>query len=127
MAARDLYHYCVRTALESDGWTITDDPLRIKVGLRQALVDIGAERLLSAERGEQKIAVEIKSFLSPSRVKDLEMALGQFILYEDILARTHPERLLYNWDQAGGIKLAVFSLSFDPSYLFLFVFHEGSL
>jgi len=27
--AKDIYHYTVRAALEKDGWTITDDPLRL--------------------------------------------------------------------------------------------------
>ena len=28
--ARDFFHQIVREALETDGWTITDDPFRIK-------------------------------------------------------------------------------------------------
>lgn len=93
--AKDIYHDIVRSALEKDGWTITQDPLRITIGARGVYVDLGAEKLLIAEREGRKIAVEIKSFLSPSPVKDLENALGQYILYEDIMALSQPDRTLY--------------------------------
>ncbi len=59
------------------------------------MIDLGAKKLLAAERGEQKIAVEVKSFLGPSAMNDLENALGQFILYAKILAEQEPDRLLY--------------------------------
>lgn len=48
-----------------------------------------------ADRGSQKIAVEAKSFISSSPVKDLENALGQYILYEDIIAQEYSGRILY--------------------------------
>ena len=95
MPAKDLYHDTVKTALIKDGWTITDDPLSLEIGGRNLFVDLGAEKLLIADRGGQKIAVEVKSFISPSPVKDLENALGQYILYEDIIAQEYPERVLY--------------------------------
>ncbi len=71
--AKDIYHDTVRTALEKDGWTITDDPLTLRIGLRDVFVDLGAQKLLAAEREGQKIAVEIKSFVSQSPVKDWKM------------------------------------------------------
>lgn len=94
-SARDLYHETVKTALVKDGWTITDDPLSLQIGERDLFVDLGAEKLLMADRGSQKIAVEAKSFISPSPVKDLENALGQYILYEDIIAQEYSGRILY--------------------------------
>jgi hypothetical protein len=42
--ARDKLHDVVRTALEKDGWTITDDPLRLVFGADTMLVDLAAER-----------------------------------------------------------------------------------
>jgi hypothetical protein len=56
---------------------------------------LGAQQLLAAEKNKQKIAVEIKSFVSPSEVEDLKNAVGQFILYHDILTRIEPDRMLY--------------------------------
>lgn len=95
MAAKDIYHDTFKRALEKDGWTITNDPLTLKIGRRSAMVDLGAEKLLAAEKEQEKIAVEIKSFLNPSPLKDLENALEQFILYAKILSQNEPERTLY--------------------------------
>ena len=95
MLAKDRYHNAVRHALEADGWTITDDPLPLRVGTRDLYVDLGAERLLAAERGSEKIAVEIKSLVGPSPIASLEQALGQFVLYNDALELLEPERLLF--------------------------------
>ena len=58
-------------------------------------VDLGAEQILAAERSGQKIAVEVKSFVGLSEMEDTEKALGQYLLYRSVLARTEPERLLY--------------------------------
>lgn len=57
MPAKDIYHDCVKKALEKDGWTITNDPFKLKWGIRELFVDLGAKKLLAVERGEQKIAV----------------------------------------------------------------------
>jgi hypothetical protein len=93
--AKDIYHKTVRIALEKDGWTITNDPLTLKVGGRSAFVDLGAEKLFAAEKEGQRIAVEVKSFISPSPVKDLEQALGQYIMYSQVLERQNFSRSLY--------------------------------
>ncbi|NEO42318.1 MAG: fatty-acid oxidation protein subunit alpha [Moorea sp. SIOASIH] len=96
MPVRDYYHDIVRNALQKDGWTITHDPYRLKLTRKKNLyIDLGAERLMAAEKGVHKIAVEIKSFRSASEMKDLEEAVGQFVLYEHLLARYEPERKLY--------------------------------
>ncbi|MEG3967889.1 element excision factor XisH family protein [Microcoleus sp. T2B6] len=95
MPAKDIYHNNVRTALEKDGWTITNDPLPLKIGKRTLNVDLGAEKLFAAEKQGRKIAVKLKSFVSFSPVHDLEEAVGQYIVYEDILELSEPERIIY--------------------------------
>ena len=95
MPARDSYHDTVRRALERDGWAITHDPLRVELAKRRLYVDLGAERVLAAQKGLRKIAVEIKTFGGASEVRDLEDALGQFVLYEHALRREEPDRTLY--------------------------------
>jgi len=95
MPAKDIYHETVKNALIKDGWLITHDPLVLRWGTIDVYVDLGAEQLLAAEKSEQKIAVEIKSFVGPSDVDDLEKALGQYLLYHDILAQREPDRILY--------------------------------
>jgi hypothetical protein len=95
MAAKDIYHDTVRTALEKDGWIITDDPLRLTIGARSVYVDLGAEKLFAAEKEDRKIAVEVKSFVGVSPVSDLEKAMGQYLIYSKILEDKEPERRLY--------------------------------
>jgi hypothetical protein len=95
MPAKDIYHEVVKNALIKDGWTITDDPLKLTIGSRSLYVDLGAEKLIAAQKDSQKIAVEIKSFISPSPINDLENALGQYVLYQNILKSTDTERILY--------------------------------
>jgi hypothetical protein len=95
MPARDRYHDQVKNALIKDGWTITDDPLHVKWGKKDMYVDLGAERLLAAEKGERKIAVEVKSFLGHSEMADLEQAIGQYTVYDEVLLRAQPDRTLF--------------------------------
>jgi hypothetical protein len=95
MPARDIYHQSVRKALENDGWLITHDPLRLSWGGKDMYVDLGAERLLAAEKGGRRIAVEIKSFVGDSVMEDLENAIGQFVLYRAVLAEIDADRMLY--------------------------------
>ncbi|MGH8066842.1 MAG: XisH family protein [Candidatus Entotheonellia bacterium] len=95
MPARDIYHDTVKNALIKDGWTITHDPFVLRWGTIDVCIDLGAEQLLAAERQGLKIAVEVKSFVGRSDVDDLEKALGQYILYHDVLSQREPERVLY--------------------------------
>ncbi|PDW01183.1 element excision factor XisH family protein [Candidatus Viridilinea mediisalina] len=108
MPARDIYHNMVKHALIKAGWRITHDPLRLQWGTRDMYVDLGAEALIAAEQQDQKIAVEIKSFIGPSEIEDLRNALGQFVLYRTILETTEPERTLYL-----AVREATFFAIFD--------------
>lgn len=59
-------------------------------------IDLGAERLLAAEREGEKIAVEVKSFLAhTSAISTFHTALGQFINYRAALRQEEPNRALY--------------------------------
>jgi hypothetical protein len=51
-----------------------------------------AERAITAERAGQKIAVEVKSFLSDSPSSDLMEAVGQYVTYRSWFARVEPAR-----------------------------------
>ena len=107
MPAKDIYHNTVKTALEKDGWIITHDPFPLKIGKKRLSADLGAERLISAERGIQKIVVEVKSFIGQSDVRDLEQALGQYVLYSQIIKETGIDRDLY---------LAISQLTFNSVF-----------
>jgi len=85
----------VREALEKEDWKITHDPFYLAVGGVELYIDLGAEPLIAAEKDEEKIAIEIKSFLSPSTISEFHTAVGQFLNYRRALFKTEPERRLY--------------------------------
>lgn len=93
--ARDKFHFVVKTALEKDNWKVTADPYEISIDDVDFEIDLAAEQLLAAERDNRKIAVEVKSFISPSNVSDFHTALGQFLNYRDALGKIESDRKLY--------------------------------
>jgi len=56
-------------------YNIKANPLPIRVGGVEMYIDLGAEK------ADQKIAIEIKSFSSPSSIYDFHLAVGQFMNY----------------------------------------------
>jgi hypothetical protein len=77
VSAKDIFHDTVKRALQKDGWTITHDPFPMQIGRKCLSADLGAECLINAEKGNQKIVVAVKNFVGRSDVKDWEQALGQ--------------------------------------------------
>ena len=94
MAAKDIIHDAVKTALVKEGWSITHDPYPIEYEDKYVYSDLAAERVLAAERDGEKIVVEIKSFVGYSIIQDFKEMLGQYMLYLPLLAVTAPEYLL---------------------------------
>jgi hypothetical protein len=96
MSAKDRFHENVKNALQKDGWTITDEPLKIPIErLTNLFIDLGAEKLIVAQRENRKIAVEVKSFLGASTLSEFHTALGQCLNYRYALEDTEPDRQLY--------------------------------
>ena len=95
--AKDIFHDTVKNALEKDGWTITHDPyfLNDKIKNVKYEIDLGAEKLLAAERDSEKIAVEIKSFTKISFRHEFHSVLGQYLTYYKGLHQIEPDRILY--------------------------------
>lgn len=111
--AKDIYHYCVKEALISDGWIITDDPLTLLNRAEGGLsTDLGAEKIITAEKGLIKIAVEVKSFLNPSVIHDFLHAIGQYKGYETVLKWKKADRIMY---------LAIPQFAFDQLIEYEFV------
>jgi len=52
MPTKDVFHDAVRHALEKDGWQITNDPLIIQSGGIDFYIDLGAEKIIAAEKEE---------------------------------------------------------------------------
>ncbi|MBD2604460.1 XisH family protein [Scytonema hofmannii FACHB-248] len=95
MPAKDVYHQQVKNALIKAGWRITRDTYQIKFREIKLYADLAAKAMFAAEQDQQQIIVEVKSFLGPSRVRDFEAGLGQYILYRLYLAQIFPEAVLY--------------------------------
>jgi hypothetical protein len=83
------------SALTQAGWIVSHDPLSFRIGKIGIHVDLGLENLIGAEKEQQKIAVEIKSFINVSRITDFYAAFGQYLCYKVALARADPDRTLY--------------------------------
>ncbi len=95
MPAKDVYHEAVKNALIKDGWTIAADPYKIKYKDAELFADLAVEKPIVAEQNGRRIVVEIKSFLSSSPMRDFEIALGQYILYRNLINLTEPEYQIY--------------------------------
>ena len=93
--ARDLFHNIVRASLENDNWRISQDPYRLPLSARTLEIDLGAEQIIAAENGVEKIAVEVKSFLKDSFIYEFYSVLGQYLVYQEFLSRQEPDRQLY--------------------------------
>ena len=94
MAAKDKFHQEVKQALIREQWTVTE-AFQLEFGGRRIEIDLAAERLIFADRGLEKIAIEVKSFLNSSPMTDFHNAVGQFLNYQVILKRKEPDRTLY--------------------------------
>lgn len=87
-----MYHFDIRVALENDGWVITADPITLEWEDALYYPDLGAERFIAAEKGVVKIAVEIKSFISPNFLNDFYNAIGQYDNYFIAFSEIEPDR-----------------------------------
>lgn len=116
MPTKDIFHDAVRHALEKDDWQITNDPLIIQSGGIDFYIDLGAEKIIAAEKEGQKIAVEIKSFSGPSLVYEFHTALGQFINYRLALKEQEPDRRLF-LAVPSDVYEAFFSLPFTQTII----------
>lgn len=83
--------------LENNGWVITHDPLRIfqEEEKDPVEIDLGAEKIIAAEKEGKRIAVEIKSFINPSLIYDFHQAVGQYINYRIAMELEQENRDLY--------------------------------
>jgi XisH protein len=94
--ARDIFHDLVKEALIADGWLITDDALTLLTRIEGGIsTDLGAEKIIVAEKGVTRIAVEVKSFLNRSMIHDFLRASGQYNGYNIVIRRRNIDRILY--------------------------------
>lgn len=96
MLAKDRFYKAVKKGLEKEQWVITYDPLRVSFSEEDEIRgDLLAERLLFAEKLGEKIAVQVKTFLSDSAFFDFHLALGQYLNYRLILELNKIECTFY--------------------------------
>ena len=94
--AKDFFHEIVKEALIKEDWIITDDPLTLLSRAEGGIsTDLGAEKIIVAERGLVKIAIEVKSFINPSLIHDFLRASGQFNGYNVVIKYKEINRILY--------------------------------
>lgn len=88
MPQLDFYHQVVKRALEKAGWRIIDQNVRVNIDDMWVYIDIIAESSTVTISSQTRIAVaiEVKSFQADSPVSEFEKALGQYLLYEEIIA-----------------------------------------
>jgi len=109
--AKDLYHDAVEVALMKDGWTIIKDEYRLNVDDDFLfLIDVYAEKYVVAERKNQLIFVEIKSFASAKKY-EFHGAIGQYITYHTAL-----EYLKLEYDLYLAVPIDVFNQIFKTAF-----------
>lgn len=91
--AKDLIHNAVKHALQKSGWEIVADPFRLIYAEFVLLADLAAVPL--AQQARSKLIVEIKSFAGRSFVRELQQALGQYVMYRDFLELNQLDYDLY--------------------------------
>jgi tRNA threonylcarbamoyladenosine modification (KEOPS) complex Pcc1 subunit len=75
---------------------LTHDPFTIQISEAVKLkIDLGAESTIAAQREQEKIAIEIKSFITDSDISEFHAALGQYLNYIQALEDKEPSRTLY--------------------------------
>lgn len=116
MPAKDIYHEAVKQALIKDGWKILGEGYTLEYEGDHLYADIAAEKPIAAERENQRILVEVKSFLGRSFMNDLEMAIGQYIIYRDIV-----ETKGLNFQLYLAITIAVYDTGFQKQLARLIV------
>ena len=88
--ARDLIHNAVKHAVQRNGWEIVADPFRIVYAEFVLLADLAAN-----PPDQVELIVEVKSFAGRSFVKELQQALGQYVMYRDFIELNNLDYDLY--------------------------------
>ena len=121
--ARDLIHYAIKNALTKDGWKVTDDPLSISSDETRFYIDLAANKFVTAEKRDERIAIEIKSFNYVSILEPFYCALGKYIVYQKALKEARSTRKLF----LGIANKTYFRLRQIPIFLRILEQSEVSL
>lgn len=95
MPAIDQCHYQIVRALEKEKFRVQPKPFYLKKAGRRFFADIEAEHLDEQNR-QRIIVVEAKCFFdSSSELDELYGAIGQYLVYRNLLNEKYPDRQLY--------------------------------
>jgi hypothetical protein len=96
MPQQDSLHNAAKHALERDGWTVTHEPLTLRLEDVKFYVDLAAEKeTTGSDGGKSKVAIEVKVFGGLSFLNEFEKAVGQYSIYRQFLEELFPERQLF--------------------------------
>jgi hypothetical protein len=86
----------VERALQKDGWTIIASPKHLVFGDKDYFIDLELERTVGDESDTmQRITVEVKCLSIDSKRDELYTALGQYMMYTEVLLATKVSTPLY--------------------------------
>ena len=124
--AQDAFHNAVKESLLKDGWKITNEQLHLQIGGVEMYIDLTADRIIAAEKGDNKIAVEVKSFLGASEIYEFHLAMGQIRNYQLALRKEDPERVLYlavpadTYDRFFRLSFIQEALEYNDAHLLVY-------
>lgn len=95
MSAKDRIDDAVKNALIKDGWDIVADPYPIQYKEVRLLADLAGEKGIAATKEEQKVVIEVKSFVGRSPMRKFQTALGQYLIYRTFIEQTHADYQIY--------------------------------
>lgn len=95
MPKKDIFHDIVKEAFEKEGWIIVDEHYKLKYGKTKYFVDLALDKMLAIEKGEEKILVEIKSFVGKSIAHDYHETVGQYRNYLLAMKLNKVDRILF--------------------------------
>lgn len=85
MSREDFYHKYVKAALVAADWTIVTEQFKLPFFRSKVKVDIIAQKT-ETDGSVSQIAVEVKNFrVDESYTNEFQKALGQYLLYRDLL------------------------------------------
>ncbi|NEQ68386.1 MAG: XisH protein [Symploca sp. SIO1B1] len=95
MPAKDVFHDAVKKALIKDGWIILKENYELEYQGDSLYPDFAAEKSIAATRDKEKILVEVKSFIGRSFITDLQAAIGQYMMYQEVVRVQNLDFKLY--------------------------------
>jgi hypothetical protein len=87
MPALDSCHFQIVRALQKEGWQVAPRPKYIYDENVTVFIDIEALRSANGnDENNRRIYIEVKCFPDPGSTRELYIAIGQYLVYQTVLA-----------------------------------------